>query len=293
MTNYLLYLDNISIKNKYYTYYKSLIIKAKSRHDVEKIDDYQLHHIVPKSFIIPDIEHINSVHNLVPLNQREHVLAHRLLTKFIVGDNRVKALKAFYAMNMHNPTEYLKSQLSQTKENINVINNPNLKLLYDSEWLYNAYIVEKKSSRAIAYELSTSKGTVLKSLHKARIPTRDRDYSNKAPEWYAEGSIDDLKNELQYLVTSGKSNETIGIIFGVHKATIQKWCKKLEIKARLWQLKDYDWLYTKYVEEGKSMEEIAIILKCNPSTVNKWMKKNNITRRTLKEAQTLRYSKKK
>lgn len=54
---------------------------------------YEKHHIIPKSF-----GGSNDVQNLVWLTAKEHFVAHHLLWKFSKGQNKIKAMHAFFAM---------------------------------------------------------------------------------------------------------------------------------------------------------------------------------------------------
>lgn len=80
-------------KNKYYSWYSSIINSAKSR----VVDGYvEEHHIVPKS-----LGGSNSIDNLVKLTAREHFICHWLLTKCV--EKHVEKMK--YALWLMATTE--------------------------------------------------------------------------------------------------------------------------------------------------------------------------------------------
>ena len=54
---------------------------------------YEIHHIIPRS-----MGGDNTDENLVKLNRREHLLCHRLLTKFLSGHNKYKMMAAYSLM---------------------------------------------------------------------------------------------------------------------------------------------------------------------------------------------------
>jgi hypothetical protein len=79
----------ISSNSKYFTWYKSICQRAKSR--VLPNDIYtEVHHILPKS-IFPEFK--KDQENLVKLTAREHFICHWLLTKFIDDQKIVYALQ--------------------------------------------------------------------------------------------------------------------------------------------------------------------------------------------------------
>jgi hypothetical protein len=82
------------IKNKYTSWYFSIISKASTR--VNSGGYYEKHHIIPKCF-----GGDNSKNNLVMLTGREHYICHLLLTKMTDGINRKKMLYAFVMMSSY------------------------------------------------------------------------------------------------------------------------------------------------------------------------------------------------
>ena len=286
--DYINLLTSFSDKNKYYYTYLKLITKANNRNNLENLQDFQRHHIVPKSFIVDDDIFINSRFNLVSLTYKEHVLAHRLLTKFIKGENYVLSLKAFYAMRFHKLSALQVVKTEEARRVIASIEKPYQKYLEDGKWLYHNYIILGKSTRVISEEISCNRRTLVMALQRANI---DRVYlvsENGIPKWSPFETLVELKEYIQMCVYNGLNNTLIANKFNVDKNTIQRWNKILQIKPRLWQLKDRVWLEYRYNVELLSMEQIALELKCNPATVKKWMGKLNIPIRSLQEAATLR-----
>lgn len=73
--------------------YKKIIKRAKERNNL-RIDNLELHHIIPRSLGGDD-----SLENLVLLTPREHYLAHYLLYKFLTGESKEKMASAFLFMS--------------------------------------------------------------------------------------------------------------------------------------------------------------------------------------------------
>ena len=79
--------------NKYTRWYNTIIEHRQSN----LAEGYtERHHIVPKS-----LGGSNDASNLVALTAREHFVCHRLLTKMIAGDNRIKMLRALNAFSIN------------------------------------------------------------------------------------------------------------------------------------------------------------------------------------------------
>ena len=79
------------IDNKYKKWYFSLMKKGMNREKITEISEK--HHIIPKS-----LGGKNSKNNLVYLTLREHLLAHRLLPRFLTGISKAKMHHAYYRM---------------------------------------------------------------------------------------------------------------------------------------------------------------------------------------------------
>ena len=81
------------IKNKYATWYSSLITNCKMR--VKPTIYTESHHILPRSLGGADVPD-----NLVYLTAREHFIAHLLLSKMYTGNSSIKMAQAIGAMSM-------------------------------------------------------------------------------------------------------------------------------------------------------------------------------------------------
>lgn len=105
---YLNQIYNLSLKNKYATYYCNLIEKSLKRSKTKQelslliksdsnINGYcEKHHILPKSFGLGGYRDFN---NYVFLTAREHFIAHRLLAKMFSKENKFY-FKMIYAINL-------------------------------------------------------------------------------------------------------------------------------------------------------------------------------------------------
>lgn len=80
----------IFITNKYTDWYFSIIKNAKSR--ISEPTKHETHHIIPRS-----LGGTNESSNLVTLTCKEHLIAHKLLTKMTIGESKSKMT---YALNM-------------------------------------------------------------------------------------------------------------------------------------------------------------------------------------------------
>lgn len=80
------------IINKYYFYYFNIITRAKSR-ATGSLSYCEKHHIIPRS-----LGGNNDPDNIVALSAKEHLVCHRLLTKFTTGTNKSKMIYAVWRM---------------------------------------------------------------------------------------------------------------------------------------------------------------------------------------------------
>lgn len=100
MNIYIDIIEELSLKNKYFYIWASIIKNAKKRafdknEAKNKIGYVEGHHIVPKSF---DLGGEVDSENIVYLSAKEHILIHRLMCKFTQDEYRVKSLRAFHCM---------------------------------------------------------------------------------------------------------------------------------------------------------------------------------------------------
>jgi hypothetical protein len=77
--------------NKWYCWYKGIILSAKYREDYNPLVGYiETHHVIPRS-----LGGTNDKNNLVQLTAKEHFICHHLLTKFTHGDAADKMWMAY------------------------------------------------------------------------------------------------------------------------------------------------------------------------------------------------------
>lgn len=101
MNIYEVVLRQISKSNKYLDCYCNLIDRAAARASSKVVAKSLLgyvetHHVIPRSF------KIEGTNNLVHLTAKEHILAHKLLIKFSIGDRLTAALRAYHCMCFKN-----------------------------------------------------------------------------------------------------------------------------------------------------------------------------------------------
>ena len=81
------------LPNKYTKWYNQIISQALVRTNITEYSEK--HHIIPKS-----LGGNNRKDNLVRLTAREHFVCHRLLTKMVVGDAKLKMIRAVWRMTV-------------------------------------------------------------------------------------------------------------------------------------------------------------------------------------------------
>lgn len=101
MSIYIDVLRSISSQNKYYCYYCRIVERAQQRANCRSTAKGLLgyvegHHVLPKSF---DLGGNIDPQNIVYLTAKEHIMAHRLLCKFVIEEKYILAsLRAFHCM---------------------------------------------------------------------------------------------------------------------------------------------------------------------------------------------------
>lgn len=133
-------------------------------------------------------------------------------------------------------------------------NSGHLKL-YDKDWLYNEYIINKRKIRDIANECNVSRDTVSKYLHRYEIPTRRTRLGD---------------------VRSPEAIEK-------HRKTYYNNHKKV--------YHNKEWLVDQYINKNKSSKTISKELGVNDSTIWEWLVKFDIPRTKNSEAMKIRWSK--
>jgi transposase-like protein/very-short-patch-repair endonuclease len=163
-------------------------------------------------------------------------------------------------------------------------------LYRNKEWLYEEYIIKKKSGKEIAREIGCDPSVIYDWLKKLNVPIRKtseairiryekelprRKYTNK--KWlYTE------------YVLKRKSAKQIAKETGVSYGTFLKYLHKYGIKDRGKKYRDRKFLYEEYAMKKKSSNEIAKELGCHPSVITDWLKRLGIPTRKTGESLHLR-----
>lgn len=139
------------------------------------------------------------------------------------------------------------------------------------EFLYQAYVVEKRNILAIAREVHVRNGTVINLLREYGFAEQ---YVTR--EWMIEHyvtlqeTVDDIAEQLHC------TEENV-------RAYLRKFAISIRYKSRgrvqIPQLNDREWLYNHYVIQGYSCLQIAEELNCNESSVNRAFVRFGITLR--------------
>jgi|AntAceMinimDraft_11_1070367.scaffolds.fasta_scaffold17418_2 hypothetical protein len=100
MNIYIQIISDLSQKNKYFSWWQSMIERgiqrASTREEAKSLLGYvEGHHIVPVSF---NLGGKNDSDNFVYLTAKEHIMIHRLMCKFLTNEYRIKSLRAFHCM---------------------------------------------------------------------------------------------------------------------------------------------------------------------------------------------------
>lgn len=160
-------------------------------------------------------------------------------------------------------------------------------LLEDREWLYEQYIVKKRSANNISKELKISDSKVKKWLDFHNIKTR-----NISESRMPDNKNYKLINNLEYLkklyVEQKLTCPQIAEILSCGQQTVNRRLKKagIELKTfedrmldknpKLKKLRSKNWLYQRYITEDKTMAEIAEELSTSPTMVSGWLDKHEI-----------------
>lgn len=100
MNIYIQIISDLSQKNKYFSWWESIIERSIQRANTREEAKFLLgyvegHHIVPVSF---DLGGETDSNNIVYLTAKEHIMIHRLMCKFLTDQHRAKSLRAFHCM---------------------------------------------------------------------------------------------------------------------------------------------------------------------------------------------------
>jgi len=127
--------------------------------------------------------------------------------------------------------------------------------LYNKDWLYTEYIINKRKLTDIAIECDVHKSTVSKYLHRYDIPTRRT----------REGDIRTLEALEKYKET----------YYNNHKKVYH----------------NKEWLVDQYINQNKTTKTISKELGVNDSTIWEWLVRFDIPRDKNSEAMKIRWSK--
>jgi len=129
MNIYIRIMEDLSLKNKYYYIWLSIIGNATKRASTRKEAKAKLgyvegHHILPISFCLGGEK---DAENIVYLTAKEHIMVHRLMCKFSKNEYRIKSLRAYHCMvwknngnrNLRKPSLH---ELSKAREAVSIAN---------------------------------------------------------------------------------------------------------------------------------------------------------------------------
>lgn len=248
MNIYTTILRDVSVQNKYYDYYCSIMEKAQQRANCRSTAKNLLgyvegHHIIPKSF---DLGGQTDPQNIVYLTAKEHIIAHRLLCKFISDEKCMLAsLRAFHCMVY--------------------MDNGGINKRFPS--IHHL----AKAREAASTARSGKKG--IKGVPSWFTETDD---------------INLFEDAIRTHVEQGLSDPKIGELYGVTAACIHIWRSKLKIRNRRWQLRDPNWLRHYYTDLQMSAGKIALIVGCTGTAVQQYLNKYGIPIRDSYTRQRLR-----
>jgi transposase-like protein len=164
------------------------------------------------------------------------------------------------------------------------------KPLHDSDWLYEQYIEQERSTYDIADELDIDRTTVSNWLGKHGIETRGD------TEAFGAEPVEELQNAewlYQQYHERGKSCPEIASRLDVAASTVRSWMHKHDIEFRshseslttgnIDSLQDADWLREQYKENQRTKTDIAHELDVSIGSVGTWLKKHGIEQRSLSE----------
>ena len=160
-------------------------------------------------------------------------------------------------------------------------------LLENKDWLYEQYVVKKRSANNISKELKASDSTVKKWLHVHDIKSRDIKES-RMPDNENIRLINDLEYIKNLYTEQGLTCKEIAknlscsvhAIYcrltdaGVEMKTFEK--RMLEKNPKLKKLRSKNWLYQRYITENRNTPQIAEELETSPTMVIVWLNKHGI-----------------
>ena len=170
--------------------------------------------------------------------------------------------------------------------------------LNDRDWLYDQYIIQRKSTYQLAEELICSNITINRALKKHNIQIRSlseyhetsKDILNKlhSYDWMYNQYIMQEKSIVQIGTELGRSYFIINTALKKHNIIIRTMSEVKGISKELYnKLNNKHWLHDQYIVSKKSPDQLGKELSCSFATVTKYLKKHNIPLRTMNEAQGL------
>lgn len=180
------------IENRYNAIYNSLIQRAKYRL-VESNTYCETHHVIPKSLGGDD-----SDTNLVKLTFKEHILAHHLLTKMVIGDSKKKMCYAYrmmrYRFGCRDGTYRKISPLSETRQKI----SDTLKITFTTNPEIRKNLIHKRSLQSMSPH---------SELTKAKIRESNKKFWDSDASSEAKAKISEKNKGKKYALGCKRSNE--------------------------------------------------------------------------------------
>jgi 5-methylcytosine-specific restriction endonuclease McrA len=156
---------------------------------------------------------------------------------------------------------------------------------YDTQWLKDQYIKNKKSAVQIAKELGVTSGAIYSAMSTRGIKRRSNSDSHRIESNYPQ-LWDEEYLKRRYL-GDGMTTGEIARELGCHDESVRKALIRLGIPRRklgtrviVDELRDGGWLYNQYVRCNKTQAQIAEELDCGETVVNKWVKLHKISKPT-------------
>jgi len=172
------------------------------------------------------------------------------------------------------------------------------KSMPSAEQLYRWYVEEKKSAKQISKITNLGQETILKYLKNLGIKIRPARESTFI-QYKKEVKKPSYKQLYDWYIVQRKTPKETGEILGVSSSAIRTWLKEENILLRVGR-EAHGYTFKKpsrqelidwYIKEKKSSFEIAKIVGVEPTTVRRWLRKENISIRTMSEANFARSGK--
>lgn len=230
-------LRKISVQNKYLDLYFKImshaVVRAPTKIVANSLLGYvEAHHVIPRSF---KIDIVDEPDNLVYLTAKEHILAHKLLTKFSTGSNLTSALRAYHCMCFHdnggrNNRSASLHQLSKAREAARIANSgprgirrvphwSNFASLDEFEQYLRMCVEDDMSDSEIGRKFGISSVSIKNWRTKLNIPDRRRNLRN--PDCLRDLYVNQLL-----------SASEIGKIIGCTGTAVQHYLNRFNIPVR-------------------------------------------------------------